>query len=121
MNSLNYFGLRIASAGIVNPPDNSYEVLKESKGSNYRKVVIKDGIIVGMILTGNTEKAGIYINLMRNKINVEEFKNVLITDDFGLISLPEELWLPQLSLPSSTEEYSIITAEEPKEILAGGE
>ncbi len=119
MNSLNYFGLRIASAGTVNPPDNSYEVLKESKGSNYRKVVIKDGVIVGMILTGNTEKAGIYINLMRNKINVEEFKYVLVTEDFGLASIPEELWLPQLSLPSSAEDYSIITAEEPEEILAG--
>jgi NAD(P)H-nitrite reductase large subunit len=119
MNSLNYFGLRIASAGIVNPPNNSYEVLKESKGGNYRKVVIKDGVIVGMILTGNTDKAGIYINLMRNKVNVEDLKNALVADDFNLTSLPEELWLPQLSLPSSAEKYSIISAEEPEEILAG--
>jgi len=118
MNSLNYFGLRIASAGIINPPDNSYEVLSESKDGNYRKVIIKDGIIVGMVLTGNTDNAGIYINLMRNKINVEELKQILVSDDFGLASLPEELWLPQLSLPSSAEKYSVILAKEIEEILA---
>jgi NAD(P)H-nitrite reductase large subunit len=119
MNSLNYFGLRIASAGIVNPPDNSYELLSESKNGNYRKVIIKDGVMVGMVLTGNTDNAGIYINLMRNKINVEGLKQTLVADDFNLTSLPEELWLPQLSLPSSAEKYSIISAEEPEEILAG--
>lgn len=119
MNSLNYFGLRIASAGIVNPPDSSYELLSESKGSNYRKVITKDGVIVGMVLTGYTDKAGIYINLMRNKVNVEEFKHALVAEDFNLTSIPEELWLPQISLPSSTEEYSIISAEESEEILAG--
>ncbi len=119
MNSLNYFGLRIASAGIVNPPDASYELLSESKGGNYRKVITKDGVIVGMVLTGNTDKAGIYIHLMRNKVNVEELKHALVAEDFNLTSLPEEMWLPQLSLPSSAEKYSIISTEEPEEILAG--
>ena len=35
MNTLSYFGLNIASAGIVNPPDDSYEVLHKETKNQY--------------------------------------------------------------------------------------
>lgn len=46
MNSLNYFGLDIATAGIVIPPDgSSYEVITRHKDGAYQKVMLNEGLI----------------------------------------------------------------------------
>jgi NAD(P)H-nitrite reductase large subunit len=97
MNSLNYFGLDIASAGITNPPDgDGYELMsKESKGA-YQKIVLKDDVIAGMVFVGNIDKAGIVYSLMRERVKVSSFKERLLSDDFGLVSLPREIWQKRL-------------------------
>ncbi len=101
MNSLKYFGLDIVSAGMVNPPDDGYEVFSAGDDHNYRKIILKDGLVVGMIATGNIEKSGIVFNLMKEKINADSFKQTLVVEDFGLAHLPEELWRPHLELPGA--------------------
>lgn len=118
MNSLKYFGLNVVSAGMVMPPDESYEVLTSSKDSAYRKVILKDGVVVGLIFAGDIEKAGIIRNLIKNQINVDEFKQALVADDFGLTSLPGELWRPELELPVGAV-VSPVIAEELEEVIAG--
>jgi len=50
--------------------------------------VLKNDVMVGVILIGNIDRAGIYTGLIKRKINVKTFKDVLLTDDFGLLSLP---------------------------------
>ncbi len=100
MNSLKYFGLAVASAGIVNPPDDSYEVLSNKYDHTYRKVVLKDGLIVGMVLTGDVEKSGVIFSLMKERVEVDGFKQALVADDFGLASLPEEMWRARLDMPA---------------------
>ena len=101
MNSMKYFGVNIVSAGIVAPLDDSYEVISQKNDNVYRKVVLKDGLILGLIFSGDIEKSGIIYNIMKDKINVEDFKQVLVADDFGLSSLPEEIWRPRLAIPNS--------------------
>lgn len=105
MNSLNYFGLDIASAGMVTPPDDSnYEVISKQKDGIYKKVILKDDLVVGMVFVGDIEKSGIVFNLMREQVNVTSFKEELIDDDFSLASLPRELWQKRLGLlPSEVE------------------
>jgi len=105
MNSLKYFGMAMVSAGTVIPPVDSYEALTEKHGDVYRKVVLKDGVIAGMLFTGDIDKSGIVYNLMKKRVNVEDFKQALISDDFGLASLPEEMWqslLVQTGVPAET-------------------
>jgi NAD(P)H-nitrite reductase large subunit len=119
MNSLKYFGLEAVSAGIVNPPDDSYEMLSQSYGSTYRKVILKDGLVVGLVFIGNIEKSGIILNLIREKIKVDGFKQALVAEDFSLSALPRELWQPHLEMPSSALVYSAET--EPVEELVAGE
>ncbi len=100
MNSLNYFGIDITSAGMPTPPnDESYEVISKQEGSVYQKVILKDNFIMGMIFVGNIEKSGIVFGLMRDKVNVESFKPLLLADDFGLAFLPKALWQERL-MPS---------------------
>ena len=101
MNSMKYFGVNIVSAGIVAPLDDSYEVISQKNDHVYRKVVLKDGLILGLVFSGDIEKSGIIYNIMKDKINVEDFKQVLVADDFGLSSLPEEIWRPRLAIPNS--------------------
>jgi NAD(P)H-nitrite reductase large subunit len=97
MNSLNYFGLDIASAGIASPPEgDGYECICRQKDSMYQRLVLRDNQIVGMVCVGSIEKAGILFSLMRDKVKVSSFKKMLLSDNFGLVSLPKELWQKRL-------------------------
>ena len=44
--------------------------------------------IIGAILAGEIEKAGIILSLMKNKVDASEFKEALNHKDFGLAYLP---------------------------------
>jgi len=97
MNSVNYFGLDIATAGIVNPLDGSnYEVLTRDKDGIYQKVMLNNGLIAGIVFVNDIEKSGMIFGLMRDKIDVSEFKQQLLSDDFGLAYMPQELWRERL-------------------------
>jgi NAD(P)H-nitrite reductase large subunit len=100
MNSLNYFGIDIASAGMPTAPNNNgYEVISRQESNAYQKVILKDNLIVGMIFVGNIEKSGIIFGLMRDEVNVESFKQSLLADNFGLAFFPRALWQEQLETP----------------------
>ncbi len=118
MNSLKYFGLDIVSAGVVNSPDESYEVLSKKYDNIYRKVVLKDGLVVGMVFAGNIEKSGIVFSLIKDKVNVDGFKQALVADDFGLVSLPEEIWRLRLEIPPELVSPAI-PVEQPEEMVIG--
>ncbi|MDH5696537.1 MAG: FAD-dependent oxidoreductase, partial [Dehalococcoidia bacterium] len=49
MNSLKYFGVNIVSAGMVTTLDDSCEVVSEKHNGIYRKVIIKEGQILGLV------------------------------------------------------------------------
>jgi len=91
MSSLKYFGIPVVSIGLANPkPDPSLEILvsQHEDADVYKKLVLKDDVIVGMTFLGDIERAGILFYLMKNKIKVKKFKDTLLKDDFGLASLP---------------------------------
>ena len=94
MSALKYFGLPIVSVGIANPKeDGTFEVVsRHDPGKNlYKKVVLKDNVIVGLTMVNDIEKAGVLYYLMRNCVNVKKFKQELVSEEFGLAKLPESL------------------------------
>jgi len=94
MSSLKYFGIPIVSIGMANPkPDPTLEIAFKEDTANgiYKKLVLKDNIIVGMTFLGDIDRAGILFYLMKNKVNVKDFKSALLADDFGLAALPSSL------------------------------
>lgn len=92
MNSLELFSLPIVAVGLTNPPDGGYEVFTRLENENvYRKVVLKDGRIVGVILIGEIDRAGIFTGLIRSQTNVESFKKHLVEPGFGYAFFPEDL------------------------------
>jgi NAD(P)H-nitrite reductase large subunit len=93
MSALKYFDVPIISVGLVNPEEEGYEVLvnHDPDGNLYKKVVLKDGVVVGMTFVNDIERTGIIFYLMKNRVDVESFKQKLLSEDFGLVSLPERL------------------------------
>jgi len=94
MSSLKYFDLPIIAVGNINPQDtSSYEILVELKPEKtiYKKILLKDNKISGFIFLGEIEKAGILFRLLKNHVEVSEIKEILLSEDFGIVSLPEHL------------------------------
>ena len=89
-NSFKYFGYPLVSAGMVNPQDGC-EVLVSRQDRSYRKVVLKDDHIVGLVFAGDIQQAGVAFGLMRGGVNVGPFKDALVRDDFGLTFIPQSL------------------------------
>ena len=90
MSSLNYFGLPVISAGIVNPQQNdTYEIISDldREHHTYKKFIIHDNILYGFILIGKIENAGIFFDLLKRKVNIEKEKEKILSNDFGLIHL----------------------------------
>ncbi len=94
MSSLKYFDLRIIAVGNVNPDDTTdYELLVELKPEKtvYKKILLKDGKIVGFIFLGDLERAGIFFRLLKCHVDVSEIKETLLSEEFGIVTLPEQL------------------------------
>jgi NAD(P)H-nitrite reductase large subunit len=99
MNSLNYFGLDIVTAGIVDAPaGRNMEVLSFREGTVYKKLLINNGYINGMVFVNDIDKAGMLFGLMREKVNVTEFKDKLLSEEFGLAYLPDEIRWQRLGI-----------------------
>ncbi|MHA1715107.1 MAG: NAD(P)/FAD-dependent oxidoreductase [Promethearchaeota archaeon] len=94
MNSVSLCGIPTISAGLTDPRENieDYEILEQYKPDEniYKKLVMKDGVLVGAVFVSVIDRAGIYTGLIRDKINVSKFKDKLLSDNFGLVSLPKE-------------------------------
>jgi NAD(P)H-nitrite reductase large subunit len=97
MNSLNYFGLDITTAGAVTPPpDKGWEVISQRNDGVYKKVILSGDLVMGMVFVGDIEKSGMVFSLMKDRVNVANFKQSLLADNFGLAYLPREVWQERL-------------------------
>ena len=91
MSSLKYFGIPIVSVGLANPKeDPALElIVKEDAEHNvYKKIVLKNNVIVGLTLVNSIDRAGVLFYLMKNAVNVKKLKEKLLADDFSWASLP---------------------------------
>jgi len=84
MNSIEFFDLPTISMGITKPKKAGYEELKTSDTNRnvYKKIILKDDIIKGMVLISDVENAGVYNILARRRINLSGIKDILLKDNF---------------------------------------
>jgi NAD(P)H-nitrite reductase large subunit len=86
MNSLNISGIPLISYGITSPKDASkYQILAENRNWNnvYKKVVLEDHRIKGIILLGKIDNAGVLLSLLQHKVDVSSFEDELLSDQFS--------------------------------------
>lgn len=94
MNSIEIAHIPTISLGLIHPPPkDGYQIIKklDRKVQAYRKIVLKDDVVVGALFVGDIDRAGILAGLIREGIKVKGFKGQFLNDSFGLVSLPKEL------------------------------
>jgi NAD(P)H-nitrite reductase large subunit len=91
MNSVELFGLPAISMGVtkLRKPDPSYEfdAVSDPERGFYRKIAIKDGRLVGAVCIGVVESAGVFGELIRQKIDVSGIKDILLDEGFDYAKL----------------------------------
>lgn len=93
MNSLEFFHLPIISAGYTTMPDASYEeeYIINMKKKVYKKIILKNNKLEGFIFINNINRAGILTGLIKEQVDISDFKKEILKDSFGLIYLPIEI------------------------------
>ena len=92
MNAIEVCDIPAMSIGNANAPGEGHDVLAELDERNhvYKRLVLKDDRLVGAILVGNVNRAGIYTGLIRKKISIGESRKSLMSEHFGLLYLPDQ-------------------------------
>lgn len=99
MNAVSFFGLPVISAGIIreNNSEEAHIFLDEEK-IIYRKLVFWENRLRGFILVNAIDRAGILTWLIREQVDVSQFKSNLISGCFSYASLPAKLRRQQFAL-----------------------
>ena len=87
MNSIGFFGLHTITAGSYYTNDEGGECYEEKSDGKLKRLYTKDGYLTGFMLIGETERAGIYTSLIRERVpldtlNFELLKKIPTTASF---------------------------------------
>lgn len=98
MNAIGFFGLPMITAGIIKPDSPEFIEMIEADPAkkSYRKIVVRDGKLVGFISLNDVDRAGILTGLMDKEIDIQPIMAKLLLKDFGYVHLPREYRLEQL-------------------------
>jgi nitrite reductase (NADH) large subunit len=82
-NTLQVVGIDCTSIGMVHPPEGEgSQELRKSKAGVYKKLVLKDGRLVGAILLGERKDVVPISRLIRSEVDVSCYAERLLDDDF---------------------------------------
>jgi len=95
MNSIgNFIGFPAMSMGVTHQEECSYvdedcyfQEIKTRSENTYKKLILKNGCIVGAIFIGQTQKCGIMSTLLRKQVDVSDFVRVLMSKDLNFMDL----------------------------------
>ncbi len=82
-STMNFFGLNTMSIGVNTIPDETYEEEIYMKNGIYKKIIHKDGLIVGAILQGDLSYGGILTRLVSKKVNITKVKKSIFKIDYS--------------------------------------
>jgi NAD(P)H-nitrite reductase large subunit len=84
------------SLGAINPQEGDQTLVKEDR-NNYRKLILRDGIPVGIILQGEIGESGFWLYLIKNRIRIDNLgkspRNVRFADFYGVEANGEYKWV----------------------------
>lgn len=92
LNALNLYGLPIASAGhSLDQEGDDIRVFQEEKKSEYWKIVLKSGVLIGFILIGDTSRAGLLLSKMKRGDVIETPAELLAQTGHAPSGLPPHM------------------------------
>ncbi|MFH1578336.1 MAG: FAD-dependent oxidoreductase [Candidatus Omnitrophota bacterium] len=85
MNSVEFFDLPVISMGITraNGPEFQELVFSDPKSNVYKKFVLSNNRLLGMIAVGKVANAGVFLRLIKEGIDISSLKDDLICDTFS--------------------------------------
>lgn len=90
MNSIAVFDLPTISVGLTSGQGCEELVWGREEPPAYRKVLLRENRVVGAVLVGEIDRAGIFTGLIRGGVDVSSVRDLLLTEEFGVLSLPAE-------------------------------
>ena len=95
-NTVNFFGLLSLSLGAINPQEGDETLIKEDR-KNYHKLILRNGVPVGIILQGEIGNSGFWQHLIKNKIRIDNLGKspwkVTYADFYGVEENGEYKWV----------------------------
>ena len=84
-NASEFREIPMISMGLVDPHGAEYEILYDHRPVEgiYRKLVLKDDIVVGMIFLGDLRSSGVIGALIKDRTNVGKIKRNMLNPNFG--------------------------------------
>lgn len=71
VNAIDFFGLRICTCGLINAQGEQYSDKIRQDGDVYKRLVFDGDKLVGYVLINSSVNAGMYTNLISNKISLD--------------------------------------------------
>lgn len=81
-NTINFFGLVSMCVGVILPQEGDVVIAREDS-RNYKRVVLRDGKVVGVLLQGDISHGGIWQYLIKNQIDLSGIKKDIFDLNFG--------------------------------------
>lgn len=81
-NTINFFGLVSMCVGVILPQEGDVVIAREDS-RNYKRVVLRDGKVVGVLLQGDISHGGIWQYLIKNQISISGIKKDIFDLNFG--------------------------------------
>ncbi|MCM8780952.1 MAG: FAD-dependent oxidoreductase [Candidatus Omnitrophica bacterium] len=96
MNSIEFFGLPAISLGVYKVKEEERKAFEElvyldRKAKVYKKLVLKDDILLGAVLVGDIKNSGLYLRIIKERIKVSDFKHKLLRENFGYLDIMHHL------------------------------
>jgi NAD(P)H-nitrite reductase large subunit len=94
MNAIGFYGLDTISIGLVTPPDDKdYRIRSrlDEENTTYRKLVFRGNALVGAVLVGAVERAGILAGLIRDGVDLSNLEEAMEDPDFGHVHLDKDI------------------------------
>jgi nitrite reductase (NADH) large subunit len=95
LNAMNLYGLQVASAGHPYEQEGPHDqerdsicVFQEEKGTDYRKMILKSGVLIGFILIGDTSRAGLFLSRMKRRDRIDDPAELFARKSHALSGLP---------------------------------
>jgi NAD(P)H-nitrite reductase large subunit len=101
MNAIGFLGLHIITAGNYDGQEYVENSILKSAAGAYKRLFYSDNKLNGYILIGNVEKAGIYTNLIRERVPLDTIDFALVCEKPGLMAFTKEARMEKLGKAAS--------------------
>ena len=81
-NTINFFGLVSMCVGVILPQEGDVVIAREDS-RNYKRVILRDGKVAGVLLQGDISHGGIWQYLIKNQISISGIRKDIFDLNFG--------------------------------------